>query len=121
MGQEYILQLFYLMQPRTRPSWYDFLMLHVCFRNWRSIDFKVGMLIKDDYRRIILVKDEEEDSYQIVLHVFLMQGLVPQDVLPEDFLRAIKYSDYNSVRSLKAIISFRDGTMGEPTFIHTCH
>ncbi|XVF62033.1 hypothetical protein PTKIN_Ptkin08bG0184500 [Pterospermum kingtungense] len=37
-------------------------------------------------------------------------GLVPQDVLPGDFLCAIEYSDYNSVRSLKAITYFRDST-----------
>ncbi|KAJ0098049.1 hypothetical protein Patl1_28933 [Pistacia atlantica] len=29
-------------------------------------------------------------------YVFLAQGLVPQEVLPDDFLRAIKYSDYKS-------------------------
>lgn len=30
-------------------------------------------------------------------YIFLAQGLVRQDVLPDDFLRAVKNSDYNSV------------------------
>lgn len=59
--------------------------------------------------------------YELIFHVFSMQGLVPRDALPEDFLHAIENLDYNSVRSLPFRIShhFRDGTMVEPTFIHT--
>lgn len=34
---------------------------------------------------------------------FLPQDLVPEDVLPNEFIRAIKYADYSSVSSILCI------------------
>lgn len=49
----------------------------------------------------------------------MWQDLVPRDVLPDDFLRAIKYSDYSSVSSLFNCIYF-DSQVHTFFFVSLC-
>ena len=59
-------------------------------------------------------------SYAVVIG---WQELVPQDFLPDEFLRAIKYSDYSSVRNfllnIKSLI--RDRVNISRTLTLSCH
>lgn len=42
----------------------------------------------------------------ILVFPHVTQDLVPKNVLPDDFIRAIKYSDYSSVSTLYNLIYY---------------
>lgn len=129
MGQEYILQLFYRMQPLTRPSWYDFLMLtclHVCFMNWRSIDRR-WYVKKRWLWRIILIKWRGRFISNFFLLAFSMKFSFQEKLCLFDAgIGASRCSSWwfspcYQVLWLQLCKITSRTALAEPTFIHIFH
>lgn len=102
MVQWCILQLFYRMQPLIELSWYKLTLL---------IYFEITERVRKSFCNYInAFRLNFSTLYSmwilmlILVFAHVTQDLVPKNVLPDDFIRAIKYSDYSSVSTLYNLI-----------------
>lgn len=81
-------QLSYQMQPLTELSRLEVNLVG-------NLGLLMGMWFYEINGKAISVVD----LVQIIVSVCLKQELTPNNVLPDNFVHAIEYSDYNSVSS----------------------
>lgn len=105
MVQWCILQLFYQMQPLIELSWYnlDTAGLFWNYRKHAQVMLQLYKCIWVKFLHPLFYVDFNVDS-SIFAHV--TQDLVPKNVLHDDFIQAIKYSDYSSVSAVYNLIKY---------------